>query len=583
MRGERCTRVLQCSLLWAAWPWFPAHAADLDILHGGVLLLGLALGFGLTWWFLRPSAVSEFPHASADNALPVILDTADGGFYYQNLQSGREEISHRLVQMLGLSQNAGGFNVFASLLDENSHVILRNAIMDLKKDKKDLYFHVLTKEGKKHLECCASSLPGMMGDVREIIVWFRDVTVQQKQITRIGRENEKLKLELKLFSSILNALPLPVWQRAEDLSIRYCNLAFSEAAEETPERVVEAEDLELHSYAKQLARIAKNAGELKSERRHMVVGGHRKLYQFTEIPMLPDPYLVGVAQDVTELELVQEELERHISAQKDFLESSASAMAVFGSDTRLRFFNFAFVRLWGLDEAWLGNQPTYSEVLEFLREKRRLPEQANFPVFKQQQLRLFTDLIEPREEFLYLPDGKTLRVLAIPHALGGVLFAYEDVTDRLALERSYNTLIAVQKATLDNLHEGVAVFGEDGRMRLCNPVYLKLWKLEDKTLPNGIHISEVLELTKPLYDFKQWDSYKQEMTNLLHQRKVTRQRLERTDGTVLDCIFVPLPDGATIITYFDVTEQRLKLVESELAYQKLNRIDEAMQACQVGL
>ena len=98
----------------------------------------------------------------------------------------------------------------------------------------------------------------------------------------------------------------------------------------------------------------------------------------------------------------------------------------------------------------------YGEVLEVMREKRKLPEQANFKAFKQNQLKLFTTLIDPQEEFLFLPDGKTLRVIAIPHALGGILFAYEDVTDRLALERSYNTLIAVQRETLDHLHEGIA-------------------------------------------------------------------------------------------------------------------------------
>ena len=40
-----------------------------------------------------------------------------------------------------------------------------------------------------------------------------------------------------------------------------------------------------------------------------------------------------------------------------------------------------------------------------------------------------------------------------PHPFGGLTFVYEDVTDKLALERSYNTLIEVQRETLDNLYE----------------------------------------------------------------------------------------------------------------------------------
>ena len=77
---------------------------------------------------------------------------------------------------------------------------------------------------------------------------------------------------------------------------------------------------------------------------------------------------------------------------------------------------------------------------------------------------MFASLLEPLEELDHLPDGKTLRVVIMPHPLGGLLFTWEDVTASLALERSYNTLIAVQKETLDNLCEAVAVIGGDGRL-----------------------------------------------------------------------------------------------------------------------
>ena len=75
---------------------------------------------------------------------------------------------------------------------------------------------------------------------------------------------------------------------------------------------------------------------------------------------------------------------------------------------------------------------------------------------------MFTSLIEPQEELLHLPDERTLRLVVSPHPFGGLTFVYEEVTDKLALERSYNTLIEVQRETLDNLYEAIAVFGSDG-------------------------------------------------------------------------------------------------------------------------
>src|SRR3546814_10496639 len=63
--------------------------------------------------------------------------------------------------------------------------------------------------------------------------------------------------------------------------------------------------------------------------------------------------------------------------------------------------------------------------------------------------RLFTTLIGSHEELLFLPDDTTVRMAVTPHPFGGLLMVFEDVTDRLSLERSYNTLTAVQQETLD--------------------------------------------------------------------------------------------------------------------------------------
>ena len=121
------------------------------------------------------------------------------------------------------------------------------------------------------------------------------------------------------------------------------------------------------------------------------------------------------------------------------------------------FFNQAYARLWRLDAAWLSDHPSQGEVLDAMRERRMLPETVDFLAFKEGRQRLFTNLIEPLEELMHLPDGATLRLVVTPHPQGGLLYFYEDVSDRLALERTRNLQIAVQKATLYNLSEGVAV------------------------------------------------------------------------------------------------------------------------------
>ena len=56
------------------------------------------------------------------------------------------------------------------------------------------------------------------------------------------------------------------------------------------------------------------------------------------------------------------------------------------------------------------------------RERRRLPEQADWRVFKKRMNDLFTSVTEPEEELLHLPDGSTLRHVVLPHPFGGLQF-----------------------------------------------------------------------------------------------------------------------------------------------------------------
>lgn len=413
-------------------------------------------------------------------------------------------------------------------------------------------------------------LPKKLGDA-----YFGELSKIQHEIKRTRLENENLRRELRQFSSLLNLAPLPIWRRDENLMVQYCNLTYTTMLEDVPERILEEYGMELSQDGRELAVQAVAERGLVSESRHMVIEGERRQYQVYEMHDADLGGTIGFAVDTTDREQVEEELRRHIRAHSDLLEASNMATAIFDGNRRLKFYNSAFVTLWRLDKNWLDAEPEYIEVIEHLREKRRMPEMVNFQLFKQQRLKLFTDLMEPYEEILHLPDGRIVRLLVIPHALGGLIFSFEDVTDKLALERSYNTLIAVQRETLNNLHEGVAVFGEDGRLRLSNPIYHKLWGMNVNFLNSEPHIGDILEKTKSYYTYSEWAEFKERMMTQLHVRKMNYQRIERSDGSVIDWSTVPLPDGATLITYFDVTDSTLverSLIDKNEALREADRL-----------
>jgi signal transduction histidine kinase len=229
---------------------------------------------------------------------------------------------------------------------------------------------------------------------------------------------------------------------------------------------------------------------------------------------------------------------------------------IWGPDRRLKFSNRALAEVFRLDESRLADEILHDEVLEMLREERMIPEQADFQAYKRRFRDMYTTLTEPVEELIHLPDGRSLRVSRSPHPLGGLLFSYEDVSGQLELERSRNTLAAVQQTTLDNLTQAVAVFGGDGRLKLWNRTYAELWGFSDELLAGEPHLAELYERAMPIVSIFS-DGVPDGIEALVEwslDRTARLSRIERTDGLILDSATVPLPDGATLITLYDVTD-----------------------------
>ncbi|HRJ62512.1 MAG TPA: PAS-domain containing protein, partial [Azospirillaceae bacterium] len=368
------------------------------------------------------------------------------------------------------------------------------------------------------------------------------------------------------YIAALNALPTPVWLRGDDLALKWRNAAHR--------RVVGGEELRELSPGgglRMLAELARSDRRAHSLRLWLTVAGERRQYAINEAPLTQDAAAdagggeivgVGWAEDLTPLESLRHDLGRHLSANAEVLERIGSAIAMYGGDARLNYFNRAFADLWGLEADWLRTRPSHGEVLEELHTRRRLPEYANFPSFKRERLEKYRRLLEPAEELMHLPDGRTIRALSAPHPLGGVVQVLDDVTDRLALSASYDTLSAVLRDILGQLAEGAAVFGGDGRLKLCNPAFARMWEVDEADLEGEPHITEVFERLRPLLDDGgDWEGLKEDIIGATLERAIRAGRLERTDGRVVEFSIEPLPDGSALNLHHDVTDS-VRLEES---------------------
>jgi signal transduction histidine kinase len=353
-------------------------------------------------------------------------------------------------------------------------------------------------------------------------------------------------------AAVLDRLPYPVWRRDAELGIVYCNRAFAELLDLQPQEVI-ARTGEVSPATKALSRRAQKAGIAQSESQQLVVKGNRRLFDFHEVPV--ENGMVGFALDQTALEESHAELVRHIAAHDDVLQSLGTGIVIFGPDRRVKFFNGAYSEQFGLDAAFLRSEPTIDQLLEAKRERRKIAEQADFRSYKQEFIRHVMTLIEPFEDLIHTPGETTFRMVATPHPFGGVTLTFEDVTDKLAMERNYNTLIAVQKETIDHLYEGIAVFGSDGRLKIYNPAYAKLWDLSEVDLEEEPHVSRIVDRVRPFFGGPtDWDEVRRRIVSDVVERTPRSLRLERKDGTIVDIAGIPLPDGGKLYKYADVTD-----------------------------
>lgn len=405
-----------------------------------------------------------------------------------------------------------------------------------------------------------------------VLLWLRDISRFTDELRRQAEVLHQANSQLHEFRSLSESLPFPVWLRSRNLKISWCNPAYAAAVGAKQDQVI-AEQIELvaaleRGKAKSPAQIVSETGGTQSEERFVVIEGQRRLLQITETCVGAQRYVVGYAFDMTHEDELDTELKSHVKAHEEVLDLLGTPIAIYAPDTKLKFYNRAYQKLWGADEEFLNSEPNFNEILEDLRARRRAPEQSDFQKYKKERASLFTSLIEAREDLMHLPDGTTLRIMAVPHPFGGIMFVHEDVTDKLALESSYNTLIAVQRETLDNLAEGIAVFGGDGKMRLYNPAFLRIWKLQTAALNEHPHISEVLDLMKPLLaTMPDWQGFKRETIAETLDRTTRAGRYECSDHSVIEYSCVPLPDGDSLISYLDVSDS----VKAEQALRESNQ------------
>ncbi|MGA9513969.1 MAG: ATP-binding protein [Pseudolabrys sp.] len=407
------------------------------------------------------------------------------------------------------------------------------------------------------------------------VLRLRDVSGIEQELLDLAARHDQLLSDIETMRALLDSLPAPVWARDSAGELVFVNSAYADAVDAGDPTEAVARRLELldQSARAELGRT-RAAGETYTGRLPAVAAGGRRIFEVVDVPSAAGSS--GIAIDRTEVETMRAELTRMVEAHRRVLDQLATGVAVFNVDRKLTFYNAAFRVLFELDAGCLDQTPSDAAVLDTLRSKRKLPEEHDFRQWRQHLYEAYRT-VEPKEHMWHLPDGRALRVVTTPNPEGGVTYLYDEVTERLDMHRRYDALIKVQSETLDHLSEAVAVFGSDGRVRLHNPAFQRMWKLSHDALEQHPHAEAVTAWCQALHDDNTvWRSLRASVT-AIDNRESLVARIERRDGAMFDLATMPLPDGATLVTFQDRTDT----VNVERALRERNEALEAADSIKI--
>tara|TARA_R110000787_G_scaffold63679_11_gene143928 strand:- start:3017 stop:5395 length:2379 start_codon:yes stop_codon:yes gene_type:complete len=476
--------------------------------------------------------------ASARRTREILGASPDGIFLWDH-GTGGITCSSRLAEMLGLQAGTlARYDDIRACFGEQELQKLEHGVSLLR--AKGTPFDVVLKRGEATLQAIGKRAMSSSDVAIADIVWIRDISFVAASV-QTGPRNTS-GLEDRHLTALLDTLPIPIWLRDADM-----NVAFSNSAAERVQGLDAA-----------LALKARDGGQPMRKAAEISDAGHARAVTITESPLNQSPEgrragTIGFAVDVDAADVRSTAAS---PAPSDMLRPLEVGVAVFAADTTLIAANAAFADLWRVDMDWLDSRPNMSDMINRLRELRRLPEVTDFAAFRRTELGYFGGLDRIVEDEMHLPDDRTIRRRIGPLDDGGVVITCEDLSGRLDLQRSLKSLDRVQRTTLENLHEGIAVFGGDGRLRLINPKMLKLWDLTEDALPTDARLPDVIETLgmKMSADSQAWPARKDAIASAMLSRTASGGKVELVNGQVLAFANIPLPDGASLVSYGDITD-----------------------------
>ena len=177
---------------------------------------------------------------------------------------------------------------------------------------------------------------------------------------------------------------------------------------------------------------------------------------------------------------------------------------------------------------------------------------------------------------------RTLRVSDLPLGLEGVAGYAIDIEEQQQVAREFRAFRDAQRALLDQLSVGVALFDGEERLTFANRPFRRLFSLTEEAIeahtPFERFLAEARERgrTPEVRDFPEW---RRERTGWFGMQDTLEEAWPLPGGTHLRVVAQPMPDGGLILITEDRTESlALSAVRDTLLRTRTATLDSLFEA-----
>jgi len=166
-----------------------------------------------------------------------------------------------------------------------------------------------------------------------------------------------------------------------------------------------------------------------------------------------------------------------------------------------------------------------------------------------------------------------IAAVAVAVVIAGIVFTISDRRSRSQISERNMQL----DAALNNMGQGLCMFGPDNRLQVWNQRYVTMYGIEPKRLFPGCSIDDMLAARDAAgSEFKNTISYRAKLDSALEKRARATSLTELPDGRLIYVTYEPLQNGGWVATHEDISEREMAKRDLEQARSFLDSIIETV-------